>query len=946
MISAYSITFHKLMTAGFISAETYRFILPKERLYELNISEVNSYKHKYKSELLPLFNDEETYLSIAYMEKLESQILAGNDTPYVLLIDCLCEFPVEIEDLVNSIGKKEFLQDYVYCTEESLKTKYLISSENIKTVISFRNKFRSLFQLYCSGLEIDECKSHIANTNLEVQEELIAENSIKSGEGFNSTDYVSIEDDAVSLSNTDCRKYVLYLYSLNKDQLESVIDFLISLLRTVSIRTWNGIKTLGYREFLINYLFAEPVKLLNVRNFGRKSVFEYEAIKPALVDYIKELYLNGNTESVEDSLKQEEEIKISKNRTLKERIGQDQYKLVTDLLAKLLKDASVRSRNGIQAYKGDFIEDFVNKNNPIKSIKNIGRKSESEINIIIEKLSEFVATLKEREFTEDEILIIEKQAFYEDYFDEYSHTFYSQHGHLPMFYMLERFFSSLLETNRDFQIFNLRTPIFRDRESHTLEEIADERNLTRERVRQIHMKFRKHLYQVDEAYKDKREFSIAKFIDNNNDWEYVTEDLMSKNYLDLSMLSGYCAQENHHFTDDFMLFVIGAVGRNIFVPVGKPIIPYPTKTNTEWNNSFLIKKKLTEKYDFLKLVELIEDYEDSYSEDIVVSAEEMIIDTFFSAWIVYDSNIVEELSEIVTIILIKELGIIPDENFKFTIEGKKEENVSDILYEILLANGNPLSCEELYLAIDAKYPNRYKSPASIRVFASRDPRLCYVGANNLIGLLEWNHIKIGSIRDIISQYLAKFDEPQHVSQIAKYVQRYRDTTEKSIRSTMISGEQFSQFSGGLYGLKDKKYPQIYYLDESDRLFEQRIQELELFLQTNKHFPFMPSEPQEESLYRWWNKNKNATDLNERQKSEIERIKSVYKILPSSKKNYEWFDLCREYYDFVQKNKRRPSKHSIIEQDLCDWFEKAKNDFTEGNLNSKQESTFIELCKSL
>ena len=412
MIRAHGITFQKLMSAGYISAETYHYLLPKERLSELSVSEIEGYKHQYKSELLPLFEDVDTYLTIAYMEKLDSQLREGDETPYTILIDCLCEYPVEIEHLVNDIGKGEFLREYIYCTEEVLTTKSLISYDNYKTVISFRNKFRSLFQLSCSGLEIDEWKSHLADSALPAPTGTIGESSIASGEGFNSTDYVSIDDDAVSLSNTDCKKYVLFLYTLNKDQLDVVVDFLISLLRTISIRTWNGIKYLGYREFLINYLFADSVKLLNLRNFGRKSLFEFEVIKPAIVDYIKDLYVNGNTKPVEDSLKKEEEVKEFKIRTLKERIGETQYKLVSDLLSKLLKDVSVRSRNGIIAYKGDFIEDFVDKNKEIKSINNIGRKSESEIALVIKNLREFISTLKERELSDDELVIVEKQAYF------------------------------------------------------------------------------------------------------------------------------------------------------------------------------------------------------------------------------------------------------------------------------------------------------------------------------------------------------------------------------------------------------------------------------------------------------------------------------------------------------------------------------------------------------
>lgn len=946
MIKAYSITFHKLMTAGYISAETYQFVLPKERLYELNVSEINSYKHKYKSELLPLFEDVDTYLKIAYMEKLETQLREGDDTPYELLIDCLCEFPVEIEHLVSDIGKKKFLQDYVYCTEDALKTKNLISNENVKIVISFRNKFRSLFQLYCSGLDADKCKSYIAKMNSPIQIEAATDSPIESGEGFNSTDIVSIDDDSISISNKDCRKYVLFLYSLNKDQLDIIIDFLISVLRTVSVRTWNGIKYLGYREFLVNYLFADPEKLLNLRNFGKKSLIELKAIRPTIIDYIKELYLGGYTAPIEDKLKQEEEVVLLKNRTLKERIGQNQYKLVTDLLAKLLKDASVRSRNGIKAYKGDFIEDFVNKGNDIKSINNIGRKSESEIILIIKNLKEFISTLKERELSEDELGIIEKQTFYEDYFDEFAHTFNSDNGHLPMFYILEKFFRSLLGTNRNFQIYNLRTPIFTDANSLSLEEIADQRNLTRERVRQIHMKIRKHLFQVDDTYKDKKELSLAKIISNSNDWSYVIDDLLSNNYIDSSMLTGYCAQENHHFTDAFMLFIVGAIAKQSFVPIGKPILPYPTKSTTEWNNCYLVKKELVDKFDFVRLLELIEEYEESNTENLEASAREMIIDTFFPAWIVFDSNVVEEISEIVSNLLIQELGIIPDELFRFTIEGKKEEDVADIIYDILKSNGDPMSCDDLFQSIDNIYPNRYKSPTSIKGFVARDPRLCLVGGNNLVALMEWEHVKLGSIRNIIVQYLEGFDEPQPIKDIVSHVQKYRDTTDNSVRATIGSGDQFIQFSGGYYGLSWKQYPEIYYLDESDRAFYKRVQELEQFLQAHNHFPFASVNPKEQDLHDWWINIRSYSRLSKFQKSELKRIENEYKNLARKKKHLAWFDNCRKYLEFVQENHRRPLKINPDEQELCRWLQKASEDFSNGTLTQQQELCYLDLCKSL
>ena len=512
--------------------------------------------------------------------------------------------------------------------------------------------------------------------------------------------------------------------------------------------------------------------------------------------------------------------------------------------------------------------------------------------------------------------------------------------------MLEKLLKKEITKKRDYKIFNLHTPFFKEEDYFSLEEIANDMSLTRERVRQIYGKLNSQLHRGVDGKTETKDISIWKFFSNHQDWQYVIDSISSHNLIETPMIRELSSKEEQNFTDDFLFFIVSLITRDTLSVVGRDPIPYRTRHKQKWNNCYLIKKEFTDTFHFDEIFQIIEDYEDSFKEDIVAPVHDMLLDFFFNAWTKFDSDLVEDLTDIVTNLLIQELGLIPDDNFCFTIEGRKEENVADILYELLLTNGNPMSLDELYLNIDAKYPGKYKSPSSIRIIVMRDPRLCSVGVKNLIGLLEWDHIKIGSIRDIIVQYLNNFEEPQHVSQIVKYVQRYRDSSENSIRSSMISGNQFAQFSGGLFGLKDKQYSKVFYLDESDRIFEQRIHELELFLQKNRHFPYMPSNTDEESLYRWWNRIKKSTTLKDRQKSEVARLLSVYKMLPTSKRNSEWFDFCQAYFNFVKINKRRPSRHSMNEKDLFAWFDKATKDFSEGYLNSQQEKVFLELCKSL
>lgn len=946
MIKAHNISFYRLLSTGYISAETFRALMPKQGLYDLSFSDCYQYEGNCRIELKRLFEDDQVISSIEHMEKLEKEIDTSNIGPFIVLDKCLSDYGGIVSHIINTlIGRKAFLLDYVYCTKEMLSSLNYVDEDNYSSFLEFIETYRIAYENYSPN---PDGKSDLCVTDLELLDDIKPttvsdtkiEEPIKSGEGFAAKDIISIDEDALSVSNTECRKYVLFLYTLSKDELNPVIDYLINLLSNFSIRTLNGVRSIGLRNFLVNYLYADTTKLLNIRNFGKKSLFDFDKIRPKLLDYIKKKYANDDTSSVDSVLEQEKQIKLADSRTLKERLGESQYRIITKELEKLSEGLSVRSRNGIINYKGDFIEDFVNKNGNIKSIQHIGRKSESELMDVVKKLKDLISIMKERELSKEEIEIMEKRSFYGEFFDEYALIYYRSQGHLPMFYMVAKVLRKEISKLRNYNIFNQITPFFNDEDYYTYDEVAAQHNLSRESVRQIYHRISKVIRH------DVESLNIGKIYSSTVDWQYVKDALKNKCYIDLNYATEIGSDENHGLSDGFVFLVTSVVVKEDFTLIGSNPMRVPSKFKQRWNNSYLVKKHFADVFDFDRIFNIIEDYEDTYTKDSVASAKDMLLDLFYTAWIEFDANVVDELSDIVSIILIQEFGLIPDDNFRFTIEGKKEEDVANVLYDVLSANGNPLTTEELYNIIDSKFPGKYKSPASIRIIVMRDPRMCSVGVNNLVGLLEWDHVMIGSIRDIITQYLSKFDEPQPLSDIADYVRRYRDTSEQSIRSTMISGEQYSQFRGGLFGLKGKKYPSKYYLDENERSFELRLKELESFLQNKKHFPFMPSNSEEESLYRWWNKNKNSTTLKPKQKTEIERIKTVYKLLPNGKKIYEWFDFCHSYSDFVATYGRRPSRHGLNEKGLFAWFEKASHDFSAGDLNAQQEKAYLELCKSL
>ena len=262
MIKAHNISFYRLLSTGYISAETFRALMPKQGLYDLSFSDCYQYEGNCRIELKRLFEDDQVISSIEHMEKLEKEIDTSNIGPFVVLDKCLSDYGGIVSHIINTlIGRKAFLLDYVYCTKEMLSSLNYVDEDNYSSFLEFIETYRIAYENYSPN---PDGKSDLCVTDLELLDDIKPttvsdtkiEEPIKSGEGFAAKDIISIDEDALSVSNTECRKYVLFLYTLSKDELNPVIDYLINLLSNFSIRTLNGVRSIGLRNFLVNYLFS------------------------------------------------------------------------------------------------------------------------------------------------------------------------------------------------------------------------------------------------------------------------------------------------------------------------------------------------------------------------------------------------------------------------------------------------------------------------------------------------------------------------------------------------------------------------------------------------------------------------------------------------------------------------------------------------------------------
>ena len=939
MLKAHNISFLRLLTVGYISSETYHAVKEYGTIGNFPIENLDTFPEECQYEIKKLFLDEEIALTIALLEEADRDLEENKGVVMQVLNDVVAL--MNANAFIVQLGKKRFITDYAFCSREMLRESYAVSIHNYTDVVRFVNRFRLAYQARLVSQDdvafVDSCSANEVNGN----------QGTEGGTGFVGKDRIVIESNALSEQNKELSygKYIQFLYSLNKEQFVPYEAFMMS--QEFSPRTINCIRNIGIRNFYVNYLFASQVKLLTIRNFGKKSYFELENVKQSLIDYV--IRSCQDSQIVKACEIEEKNVQKVKKHTLKEIAGEDKYQLIVAKYDELLQTSSlsVRARNGICSYEGDFIEDFMNSHKDIKHLSKIGRKTAGEIQDFVDGFQSYIDEIIEHDFSEEEKSLLLMKSKYGNFVDEYACDFYSERGSLPMFHIVENILKEELKYNNKIQFLNYLMPMLKGGIPLTLEQIAEKCNLTRERVRQICTKGIGYMYREIKPKKCDNLY-YYKVVSQTEDCAYLTDKFKNEVVIKSSSVEEMLKQENCNLTVSIGLLIMLRIFDGQYCVVGNRPYDMNTRSKSSWNNSFVVKKELVEAFDFDDMRCTLERYfeEHDAEEQICQTAEELLLDFFMSSWNMFESSEVEAVGTVVSEILMREYGLIPDEELHFLIQGHKTLTAADVLFRVLTEKYEPMTVDELYDILQTKYSFKYKSPASIRGIVNSDARLCMVGVDNLVALTEWEHIKLGSVREIIVQFLEKFDEPKPVHDIVGYVLRYRDTTENSIRSTMYSGSQFRQFDNGYFGLADKSYPDEHLYAQSLE-FKERVKEMECFLIQKKHFPFASSEDNSEiNLRQWWLRNKSSDSLNDVQQNEIKRIQDSYWYLPTDKREVRWFSSFNQYREFVQEHDRRPSCYIEREKSLSEWFAKAQKQFVDGELSENEEKVYLYLCKIL
>jgi hypothetical protein len=664
-------------------------------------------------------------------------------------------------------------------------------------------------------------------------------------------------------------------------------------------------------------------------------------------------------------------------------LNKEQIQNLENVFNELIKSYSIRTQNCVSSISLNiFVKEYLCYPQRLLNIKNLGKKSLLECRDLIQKLTveidkqyslkkeldkktqfirEEVVSEVVKELTEQERemllsfanLIIETEIFLEDkalYFSklctaDYSFAidFYIRNGYFPMFWILEQFFAN--DDTRDTQILINSFPIFQNKQ----EEIAAKFKITRERVRQIRVKTFRNTFEIIDETANFQNNKYKQLLQNKeNDWDYILKYLQDE-YINQGSSDIYecLKKEQCNLSAVFVLQVIAYLFRDTFSLFNGFEI---SNQKSSWKNTFLIKKEYADIFDFEKFVEEFTDYIADNEKEYWLDIEDFVINS--QSWLKFDFDKSDIIVSIVRDILLNELYLCSDDiDGKIKIPATKERNPLDIVYEILLQNGNPMHIEEIFVEFRNILSHKYTEASQIRTLLQRHKAISFRNRKSVYTLKEWEHIKSGTIRDAIVEFLSENNLPQTAENITEYVlQHFSKTNIASVRTTMFNDTQkrFLFFENNLFGLANKNYSSEYEqieLARQRKTFEQRLYDLEKFIVENEHFPFSSSEEKEEvSLCRWWKRvidEKNP--VTENQQSEVVRVQQKYAEYDIDKNVYEWNLNYNKTKAFLLEN-RRPPFAKENEKFLYGWLRRAKEDFQSYSLNEEQRKKYIELSK--
>lgn len=712
--------------------------------------------------------------------------------------------------------------------------------------------------------------------------------------------------------------------------------------RSFNVCNYNGLKDLSA---ILKY-YREKRTFINLRNCGRNSNEELITLCLKYMDY-------ENNHFPEPLKPEEQLIAITTNFT------RTQREIVNSFIEINANNLSNRSKNAIFSFLNGNLKirnviDSILSNDKFnfKNIKNVGIKTVTELESFIESIKEFIEKVSEID-NESGLVALRNRFFIEKTFSINSipiEILESQSIFRLVNFLINK--NAIFEKN-DNIIFLKAFKIFDNQPELTLEEIAEEVSISKERVRQTRKGVVENLY------------IRLQFIRNIEDDLYQKYDIDLNQHLinidsDLNCLINQANGTN--FSREFNSFIIYTYISDRYYLVGKiEDVLQPKKFNSRdrhnWENFYLVRKHLINQFDFNKLVD---DIEKRINDRIDETYNFNFKSYLYNFVLTEDSSLIKDVFPVAERIINQEFDLLIDLYDNIVFRRNTVKQVSEYAIEALEKLGVPSKIDKIFELIEKEYPEITKSQEALRGSLLRTSEIISFGRCSTYGLKIWETekegIKGGTIRSIVLEYLESHLEPQHISTITSYVLQFRPKTDEySILQNLKLDEtgNFLFFKNSYVGLSSMNYNKSYILvsDENTieiKTWEERYSDLLIFLNQNDRLPFSSGCPENEiKLYRWYKiqlGNYRRGNLDSDRSTLLKDIFNKFEQNSTRKRRTNVTNKYNELITFVMERKRLPSANNEGEENLYQFFYKQRKFYDKGELRPDEEQNFIKVAK--
>lgn len=601
------------------------------------------------------------------------------------------------------------------------------------------------------------------------------------------------------------------------DEIEATNKHIEYLTFKLSVRARNGLQSLfnGTPQAieLIDKIYSSSFSYRTIRNIGDKTVSELDSFTETLLLFLKKFQLQDSSNNIVENIRP----------TIITDLDESFAKIINEFnpfkkaalnrhIEYLISNLKIRARNGITQFFGEtftakeIIDTIYSYSFDFQNIKNIGSKTVSELNDFKADISSFIETLR---FIEDDHLsreyakLIVKTTFSNlpINFNEQFEAVFDNTGKIKLFKLIYFLIENgHILKQKEKQLFYF---LYTESCSKSLEQIAIELDLGKERLRQLKIIFENEVqdyfrFILSFNSQDLVSFSIPpdahfKIIDKDFAEKINTAEDVKFNVLFFSIILGLFLENSHSVLGD---------DENISGQGNYP-------TTIRYKNCYLIEKALFQSFNF-----------EIFVNDVNVNLSTRITETYalhFEGYLLQFINpegkqylsIIKEPCEA---ILYNEFDLVVSNEGYIVFERNVKKPLVHYTVEILEAFGQMTKVEDITNAIKEKYPELDINDQSIRSTLQREKKLfIYIGRTSTYGLKKWElenkTLKGGTIRDIAEEYLEKYNTPQHTYDIVNYVKQYRDTSGTSVFRNIQAEDKnrFTFFEGGYIGLKSKNY---------------------------------------------------------------------------------------------------------------------------------------------